>query len=195
MKYLAIDNETGGFAGTSLLTSYFAVLDSDLNFVDDLYLFLKPSDGIYRIEPRALEINGINLSGHDAIAETQSMAGQKLFRFLKTHSSDGADKLIPLGHNVIFDVLGVHEQLLNRSTFEKFTSYRKLDTAVICQFLKLAGSIPNEVSGSLESLIKHFELTKFREGVGALHDAKTDVLMTVEVLKCMLKLAVGMPIG
>src|SRR6266436_5622023 len=130
MKYLAIDNETGGLGEVSLLTSYFAVLDANLRILDDLYIYLKPSDGVYRIEPQALAINGINLIEHDKVAETQSMAGQKLFRFLKLHSSDGTDKLIPLGHNVTFDVIGIHNGLLNRAIFEKFTSYRKLDTAV-----------------------------------------------------------------
>jgi len=186
MKYIAIDNETGGLGDVSLLTSYFAVLDSDLRIMDDLYLYLKPADGVYRIEPQALEINGIKLSAHDAMAETSSTAGQKLFKFLKHYSNDGADKLIPLGHNVTFDVLGIHDNLLNRNTFEKFTSYRKLDTAIIAQFLKLAGKLPDEVSGSLGSLASHFEIPNDQA-----HDAKADVLVTIEVLKSMLKLAEG----
>lgn len=186
MNYLAIDNETGGLGEVSLLTSYFAVLDSDLRIMDELYLYLKPEDGIYRIEPQALEINKINLVEHDKIAETRSTAGNKLFRFLKQYSQDGANKLIPLGHNVTFDVIGIHNELLNRATFEKFTSYRKLDTAVIAQFLKLSGKIPNEVSGSLGSLATFFGI----ENNNA-HDAKADVLVTIEIIKSMLKLVEG----
>jgi len=186
MNYLAIDNETGGLGEVSLLTSYFAVLDSNLRILDDLYLYLKPEDGIYRIEPQALEINGINLVSHDKIAETKSTAGNKLYRFLKSYSNDGADKLIPLGHNVTFDVIGIYEGILNRNIFEKFTSYRKLDTAVIAQFLKLAGKIPDEVSGSLGSLATFFGIANDKA-----HDAKADVLVTIEVLKSMLKLVEG----
>ena len=184
MNYLAIDNETGGLSeGVSLLTSYFAVLDCNLNMMDELYLEVKPEDGIYHIEPQALEVNKINLAIHDKTAETRSTAGNKLFKFLRGNSQDGANKLIPLGHNVIFDVISVHNELLNRATFEKFTSYRKLDTAVIAQFLKLAGKIPDEVSGSLSSLAKFFGIIAEAE-----HTAKGDVQTTIEVLKNLLRL-------
>lgn len=187
MKYLAIDNETGGLGdNVSLLTTYLAVLDKDLRILDELYLEIKPEDGVYRIEPQALAINKIDLVIHDKTAETKSIAGQKLFKFLRTNSADGADKLIPFGHNVIFDVISLHKELLNRPTFEKFTSYRKLDTAVIAQFLKLAGKIPDEVSGSLSSLAKFFGITNKQA-----HNAREDVVVTIEVLKSLLKLVEG----
>jgi DNA polymerase III alpha subunit (gram-positive type) len=180
-RYIAIDNETGGLdPETSLLTSYMAALDENLNVLDDLDLTLKPNNEIYCVEAGGLAINKIDLVEHQKDAITYSAAGQLLRNWLIKHSEDKAVKLIPFGHNVTFDVLSIHKYLLNRATFEQYTSYRKFDTAVIAQFLKYASKLPEDLSGSLESLAKYF-------GVLALenHTARGDVLTTISVAKAM----------
>jgi hypothetical protein len=178
--YLAIDNETGGFDGTSLLTSYLAVLDEKLDVVADHQFVLKPNNGIYLVEAGGLAVNGINLVEHDRTAVTYSMAGQALRNFLIRETDSGKNKLIPFGHGVIFDVLSIHAHLLGRATFEQYTSYRKFDTAVVAQFLKFANLLPQEVSGSLGSLAEYFHIVPTK-----LHDAKSDVETTIAVAKAM----------
>jgi hypothetical protein len=89
-KYIAFDNETGGLnPETSLLTTYFAILDGNFNKIDELELLLKPNNNEpYVIEPQGLEINKINLIEHDKVAVPYSMGGQQLFKLLKKHFID-----------------------------------------------------------------------------------------------------------
>jgi DNA polymerase III alpha subunit (gram-positive type) len=187
--YIAIDNETGGLGAdkVSLLSSYFAILDKDLNLVADLDLFVKPNDGIYKVEARALDINKIDLIGHDTNALTFSQAGQVLVNFLKQHSNNGAIKLIPIGHNVAFDLAFIHAQLVGRSTFEQYTSHRKIDTGAIAQFLKLAGILPDNNLGGLDALAAYYGVFQ-----AAKHTGKGDVETTVEILRRMLQHVKGM---
>lgn len=186
-EYVAFDAETGGIGvENSLLTLYMAALDVKLNIVDELYLYVKPNAGKpYVIQPEALAINKIDLIEHDKKAITESEAGQKLREFLWKHSKNGKVKLVPIGHNVTFDEMFIWEHILGKKEYEKYVSYRKLDTAVVAQFLKLQGKVPTTVTGSLTSLIEFLGL-KF-DGPGA-HDAKSDTLATVAVLKGQLAL-------
>jgi len=181
--YLAVDNETGGFEGTSLLQTYLAVLDQDLNITATCEMDVKPDNGIYQVEAGGLEVNKINLIEHDKTALTYSAAGAVLRQFLLAQSLGGKIKLIPLGHGVTGDMIGLRV-LLNRKTIEEYTSYRKLDTAVIAQYLKFMNKIPDELSGSLESLCAHFGIVVDADA----HTAKGDVARTIEVMRRMARL-------
>lgn len=182
MKYIALDTETGGFEGTSLLTAYFMVLDEEFNELDNLYLEVKPNDGLYVVTGQALNVNGIDLKIHDKRAITYKEAGTKLYNFLNGNSLMGSTKLIPVGHNVVFDIMKVHECLMNKETWNKFVSYRTLDTGTITRACIAAGIIPSDVSGSLTSIAEYFNLDS-----SAAHTADGDVLMTVQVLEKLLE--------
>jgi oligoribonuclease (3'-5' exoribonuclease) len=183
--YLFLDCEMGGIGREySLLSAYFAVLDAKFEPIDELELFVQPNDGIYHVCGPAMAVNKINLIDHDRIAMTYKLAGASLYTFLKQHSGDGSIKLVPCGHGIKGDIDVIVEHLMSRGSFEKFTSYRVLDTSSVAQFLRAFGMFPEEVSGSLESLAKHFNiLNKFDET--KLHTARTDTLVTVEVLKSL----------
>lgn len=181
--YLGIDVETGGIGDdVSLLTVYLAVLDQDFEVVSDLELNIKPKDGRYHVTAEALAVNKINLIEHDTKAITDSEAGPILHNWLKEASLNGAVKLVPVGQNVGFDIRVLQQKLLKAPAWEKFVSYRLLDTAVIAQYLKVLGKIPQEVSGGLGTLVDHYKVPRLEA-----HVAKNDVLMTVSVLKAMLK--------
>jgi hypothetical protein len=188
--YISLDTETGGIGSdTSLLTAYFGLYDKDLELVDDLYLFCKPDDGIYRVTGKAMEINGINLAEHDKVAENKSMTGSKLYNFLRKPFDDNLDDsgngqplLKPLGHNVKFDILKVTDNILNEAAWDQFVSYRTLDTGTIGGFAIEVGLIPPTVSASLSSLAEYFGVGKQPE-TG--HEANKDVWMTVAVYKCL----------
>jgi DNA polymerase III alpha subunit (gram-positive type) len=183
VKYIAFDCETGGLEQScSMLTAYFAVLTKDLEIVDSLYLRVKPNAGApYIVTAEALGVNGINLIEHDKIAVTQSFAGSQLRDFIHKYSQNGKIKLVPVGHNITFDLLWVHEHLLNRKEFEKYTSYRKLDTAVLAENMKRKNLLPEAVSGSLGSLVGHFNVVVD----GNPHEADYDTKATIEVLRRM----------
>ncbi len=178
--YLAVDNETGGFEGTSLLSTYLAVLDKNLDVVSTLGMNVKPNDGIYQVEAGGLECNKIDLVAHDMTAMTYSEAGAVLRSFLMNQSDKGKTKLIPVGHGVTGDMIGLRV-LLSRANLEQYTSYRKLDTAVIAQYLKFCGRLPEDISGSLESLCACYNVTIPLDA----HTAHGDVLRTIAVLKAM----------
>ena len=182
-QYLALDVETGGVTPeTSLLTAYLAVLDDAFHIVDELDLKLKPEDGNYVVTAQALSINKINLVEHDKVAMPYSKAKTPLYQFLERNYQ--GEKLIPVGHGVSFDVRRVSSILISQGSWENFVSYRLLDTGNAAQFLRAAGLFPKNVSGSLGSLVAHFGLPS----KGELHDARTDTLQTVEVLKKLLKI-------
>lgn len=190
VKYMAFDCETGGLDTgiSSLLSVYFVVFDKDFRVLGELDLKIKPDKGEnYIVTAEALNINKIDLVKHDAdpATITKSQAKAALYSFLQDHNPDGTTKLIPVGHNVYFDQSCVLAHLMSRGTWHKFCSYRLLDTGVILQFLKLTGHVPVEISGSLTSIIEHFNIPV----TGNLHEAKTDTVCTVKALRALLKAA------
>lgn len=177
--YLIFDTETGGIGlDKSLLTAYFLICDDKFQTIDELYLRCKPDDNVYRVTGEGLGVNGINLVEHDKIAITYKKAGTELYQFLAKNKHDQKTLFVPVGHGMSGDLDHIWQNLLGRKTWETFVSYRRLDTSVALQFLKSCGLFPEDVSGSLESLCKHFDINN-----GTLHDAKVDVLNTRDVLK------------
>jgi DNA polymerase III epsilon subunit-like protein len=192
MKYLGLDIETGGIGhDKSLLTVYMATYNEKLepchyNYNYDLSLEVKPEDGIYRTTAEALRINGIDLTAHDLSAETPTKLKAAVYTFIQNASNNGANKLIPLGHNVKFDIEFItkaNDKIISKDSWDHFVSYRCADTGSTGMFLKAAGLVPESISGSLSSWANHFGIS-----TDGAHTAKCDVEMTVEVYKKMLEL-------
>jgi DNA polymerase III epsilon subunit-like protein len=184
-RYLSIDCETGGISPeTSLLTAFFGLHDEAFSLIDSYYAFIKPDDGIYRVEAQGLQVNKISIPDHDLQAKPPSVIRSELGAFLYRISEQGKEKPIPIGHNVKFDIQRIVGTLIGQKTWDHCVSYRTLDTGPIGQFLKLQGKLPDSVSGSLESYATHFGI----EAPGAFHGARTDALVTVMVLVKMLAL-------
>lgn len=181
--YVAFDVESGGIPeGCSLLTAYFVTLDKDLEPIDELDLAVKPNNNApYVVTAEGLSVNKINLIEHDKVAITASQAGGKLHEFLTKACNRGAWKLIPIGHNLQGDIDWVNEGLLSKPNFDKFVSYRHIDTSGIAQFLKLQGKIPDNKYGNLGKLCEFFGV----EFVGTPHTAKGDTLTTLALLRKM----------
>ena len=188
--YIFLDNEMGGVEidKYSFLTSYLMVVDADFKIIDDLYLYLKPDDGIYKVCASSMEVNQIDLIEHDKKAITYKEAGTKLYLWLKKHTNDGQLKLMPIGHGVGGDIMWIVEHLISRGSWEKFISHRRVDTLSACQFLKTCNCFPETVSGSLESLSEHFKLTD--KVCGSLHDAKVDTWLNYYVFLELRKIIV-----
>jgi DNA polymerase III alpha subunit (gram-positive type) len=99
-----------------------------------------------------------------------------LYEFLEEHVPDGKVKLTPVGHGIGHDIEFIKEHLTKN--WNKFVSYRYLDTGCIVQFLKLTGKVPRDLGGSLQELGEYFDVP-----MSGLHTAKGDTLLTVGVLK------------
>lgn len=186
-RYIAFDCETGGLTNDySLLTAYFVILEADLTtIVGELDLKIKPDAGKpYVVSGEALGINKINLTEHDKTAIPQTAAATVFYNFLNEHNKDGRTKFIPVGHNVVFDEEFVKGRLLSAANWNRYISYRRMDTGVIAQYLKLTGHIPKDVSGSLGSLAEALGVSLTNA-----HNAKADTVATVKVLRKMIKIA------
>lgn len=188
MKYfLGIDIETGGLtADVSLLTAYFGfyqLVDGKFKRLDELDLKIKPNDGLYKITAESLTINNINLIEHNKVAIFEKIAGQQLYKKLQEWFAISKDKLIPVGHNVNFDIRKVTTTLISLGSWESFVSYRVMDTCTIAQFYRICGKLPDNLSCSLGHLSGYYKV----QVTGQHHEAKCDVEMTMGVLENLMR--------
>lgn len=188
IAYIAFDLETGGFDPkvSPILTGCFLAVDESLNVIDELNLKIRPNETYHLVTPEALAVNKINLEAHLADPETltHAEAKVKLTSFLKKHCA-ARSKPRSMGHNVGFDAGFVFEQLLTKAEWEKFMHYHSVDTMAVTGFLKDCGWLPKEV-GKLESLVKHFNIPKLEH-----HNARGDILMTVDVYRALRGMVIG----
>ena len=174
--YIAFDTETTGLDKRSqVLTAYFAILDKDFLKIKELELSIKYP--IYNIEIKALECNKIDLIQHDSVSVSVTEASNKLHTFLSTHDS----LLVPIGHNIAFDIKMIRKQLISDSNYKKYFDTRTVDTFEIALKLK------NEklLSCPKLSLTKLCEFFELKIDNTQFHTAKYDTLMTLELLMCL----------
>ena len=176
----AFDCETGGLDPSkhSLLTFYMAILDENLNKIDDLDIKMMPDNGDIVFDQKALDVNGIVLDDHKKTAITYSKAVTLIESFLKKHSPKKRG-IRPAGHNIAFDIGFLKGQLKIDSVWEDKCHYRCLDTTPITTFMQDLGVWPDKL-GSLTSLVEYFKIPMLNA-----HTAKDDVLMWIEVYKQM----------
>jgi len=179
---LVFDTETTGIASEcQILTAFFLITNKNFEELGTLNLSIV-SDR-YIVEPEALRVNKIDLTQHTGV--TFKEAGTLLYSFLVTHSLNGAEKLIPVGHNVYFDIRKVTEQIVSKRTWDQFVEHRSIDTASLAQTLQLAGIIPQDQKCSLG---------KLRQYLGCMyhpdleHNAEEDVYGTRDILQVMVEL-------
>ena len=177
---MPFDCETGGLNPdrNSLLTIYMAILDENLNKIDELDLKLKPDNGEYVCDQEALNVNKIDLQQHDKEAISYSEGVKKIELFLKKYSPKKRG-IRPAGHNIAFDIEFVKRQLKIGSLWEDKCHYRVLDTTPITTFMQDLGVWPDKL-GSLSSLVEFFDIPMLNA-----HTAKDDVLMWIDVYKKM----------
>lgn len=189
MQYLiACDLETGGLEpdDSDALTAYFAIVDENYKILEELDLLLKPDDNRLPIaHADALRVTGINLQEHldNPNTITYSEAAKKISETLKKYREKGKySNLNFFGFNCDFDRGFIHKYLINKKDFEKLVHYKNTDVMEAVDFLKRAKWLPPSV-GNLGSCIDFFDLSK-----GKAHNAREDVLMTIEVYKKILAL-------
>jgi DNA polymerase III epsilon subunit-like protein len=170
----------------SLLTAYFIILNTEFQPVAELDLKIRPDKSEpYIVTAEAIGINGIDLVQHNKDAVTEAAAADELRSFLRKYKPEGREKLIPVGHNIPFDIGFIERHLVSRQQWSEFCEHRVVDTCVVANFLRLAGKL-HVRSVSLDTLVSHFNLPRVQS-----HNAKNDTLQTVLVLKELWKLVGG----
>lgn len=183
--YLAIDTETGGIKPEqgNLLSLYLAVLDKNFKMIDELDLLVKPDTGGYLVTAEALRINKIDLVAHNEKALTYKQASNLIKFFLSRHATEDA-KLTLLGQNTGFDVDFLTHCVVAPDLWKSLVNYSgALDVGTIANYLKLKGLLPKELKISLGAICKHLGIP-----TGQAHNAKSDVLMSIEAIKKLLLL-------
>lgn len=180
MHYLGFDLETGGLDKKkhSIMEAYFAIYDENERFIEDLYIKMKPDDGILVWEQEAIDITGIDPHKHeqdpDTITYTEAKA--KILQFLNKHKIKGKrSHYKPTGQNIDFDLGFIWEQLIPREDWEKIVSKSTLDAYRIVAFLKDCGVLAQEI-GNLSSLAEYFGIPILNA-----HGAKDDTIMAMNV--------------
>ncbi len=186
--FFCMDSETGGLdpKKSDILTLYMAVTDEDLKIIDGLDLKLKPNDRLPICDAKALEVNKIDLQTHLVNPETitYSEAKVKITAFAKKYLKKRGrySNLIVLGQNVAFDLAFIQEHIFSREEWDNLFSYNVEDTKSSALFLKRCGWLPKEI-GTLGSMVEYFNIPKHTA-----HEARGDVLMTIQVYGAMINL-------
>lgn len=188
MKLLVIDTETGGLdpARHSLL-SWAGVVWTNGEIVDSIDFYV--SERHIQVEPRAMEINKLDLSEVDFFGWSPSYAARELDVFFNKHfgAPTSSNKIALVGHNVGFDI-GFTKRLYRQARrprfFEQRFSHRTLDTAGILRYLYLAGKIPFN-NASLDEGLSYFGIEVPEEDR---HTALGDAIATAKLLTALVRL-------
>lgn len=170
-EYFLFDCETGGLiVDMSLLTLSGYILDENFEIVDSINLFIKPNDGVYKLNAKAMEINRIDIVSHDIMAVFETVAADNFEAFLKEHSKE--KRLTPAGHNVSMDIQFAKKLLPN---FSKYVTHRTYDTATLGKFASNIG-LTEKSDFSLDGLCKLLGID-----TSGHHTASVDIELTRQV--------------
>lgn len=185
--YLCIDTETGGLTTDySLLTLAAIVADEEFSPIrggtaaDTLTLEIRHPT--YVVSPEALTVNRIDLIHHSARGLKLEQAQQKFADFVRQAKEMCGKKLIPVGHNLQFDLGFVWAQLMQKSDWDQYCDYHFLDTMVAARFFKAAGVIQGGCR--LDDLREFFHID-----TGVAHTALADTKATLAVARALKTIA------
>lgn len=184
MTLLSLDTETGG------LTSDHSVLTITLKTFrfgrsrifphKQLHILCKPDDGVYRVDPRALTVNGIDLIEHSKEAVPYAEARFRILQYLKEINKGERNKPVLFGHKVEFDKNHLMSSgIVEEKDWRKFVDVREIDTVDVAKFLVFCGLIPETQSLKLSDLAEFLGVTIKTDKV---HTSEYDVELAAEVL-------------
>jgi DNA polymerase III epsilon subunit-like protein len=207
---IVIDTETGGLDPRehSLLTAAFVHLPSY-----EYHTFSVRPD-LYRVTPKAMEINRLDLASLAITGKTPTACVEGLHEWLqgiaKKHEGlDGQDRIqvTPIGHNVRFDRDFLERLYLDtcppgvtigdrQDLFDNIWSYRCLDACGTARILMEAGRLRDLKSASLDALIKYFRVAPPTPSPETgRHTALGDALATAKVYEHLMHMLKGAPEG
>lgn len=156
MKIYFIDTETGGLdpQKTDLLTVGIVEWENETILRT---MEIKIVRDVYRLTPKALEVNKIDLSHFNTNIPgyyTPYGAKKEIVKFV---SGPSQEKKIIAGHNIAFDIGFINEQLFkaNHDSMNDCFDYRAIDTASILRTLYIAKKLPEDLS-KLDDALSYF---------------------------------------
>lgn len=179
---IVIDTETTGLSQryNKVLTVGMLHIDVDKDFlkiINRKHILVKHED--YAIDPKALEINKINLSEHHKIALEPPKACSQINKFINKKNLE--EKPL-LGHNITFDIRFLNELFRQGDLIPSF-SHDFIDTMHIWSALKRKNFVSFNLRNSLQTLAGYFKVDYSKA-----HSALGDCYITANVYKKMLDL-------
>ena len=198
MNFISIDCETTGVhPSCNILTVAFVIFNSKGDTIKELEVKILPPDGIFSVDPRALEVNNIDLAQHLLEAEPLDKVQNKIRSFLQQATTsvdpswDGVGdikpwikktRLIPVGSQVHGDIRWIKDKVL--PDLSAYISHKIQDTVTIAEFLKEVGILQVEKTG-LESLANLFCVSYTPHiAIEDCRAAKDVFLSMIELAKC-----------
>lgn len=176
---LFLDTETGGLdIENSLLSVGLIITDDQFNVIETLHERLIPDDGIYKVTPKAMEINKIDLVEHTKTAISYTEFKTKLNEVLNNFYEKYKQQLIVVGKNVDFDTNFIFTYIMPKTKWETFVSHRKIDISSIIQLMKIAKILPPTTKANLEGICNYYNIK-----IDTIHEALADCFLTLNVLK------------
>lgn len=129
-------------------------------------------------DPKALEVNGIDIEVHNREAIRPDEAAQAMLRFGRRYSDGTRIRLA--GHNIVAFDAGFLRALYGPADYWRYFSHRPVDTMQLLPFLWLAGQ--GQDIGKLSEACAAFGVKL----TGA-HTALGDALATARLLTAMVK--------
>jgi len=170
----AIDTETTGLHASRHECIEIALvgLNSDLSLNGHEYVSrIRPSEmGFKLMQPEAFNVNKITKE-ELMVAPNAAQVRRSL---LEWKSEITGEKIEPLGHNYLFDK-GFIANFLGEDLYSEMFDYHVRDSCILAQCLK---DIGYKLPIGLKKLAVHFGIS-----TEALHSARGDALLTVEVYK------------
>lgn len=181
--YIVIDTETGGldFKTNALIeVSYAIIINRFIPVRRQLLMFDRK-----HITEKALEINNYKMEDirtYDGPMQAVVQFIEDIDKVVKAY--DPTEKIIPVGHNVMFDMKFIKQWMedMNEGEFYWMFFAKPLDTLTLAREARDRGWILTE-NAKLETIAEYFGC----ERVGA-HTAKVDVEMTIDVLEQLLRI-------
>lgn len=181
--FVGLDLELGGpDIDKSILTADFILTDEEFKTQDSLSLKLIPDDETYRVDPKALEVNKIDLVELAKNAISYRQAGTLMYKTFSRWSGGGKIKLKTVGKGYHGDLLHIWDKLLSKNSWNNFFSYHLLDVDIIYGALELAGKVPHLEDRSLEEICNQFGIK------GEFHNSHEDASCSLMSLQMMLNL-------
>lgn len=179
-ELVVIDTETGGLNPETDALLSVGLVDWCDGTVRRQTEILIDAEGL-RCEPKALEVNGIDLELHHAYSVTRAEAARQIQAFCRPLGRPWL-----AGHNAQFDI-GFVRRLFTPEALRATFSHRVVDTMQVLAYLGHAGLIPPGI-GKLDQAIEHFGIVV---PAGKRHTALADALATAELYTRLLRLIAG----
>ncbi len=135
--------------------------------------------------PGSMAVNKIDLKKHLKEALPPEDTVKEINKYLDGFEnvlSDDEGKVVPIGHNIYFDV-DFLKRLFKQAgiPYMNYFSHRTIDTATLIRFFNLTGKLELD-SASLASACKYLGIKNTRK-----HNAFSDAVATAKVLQELLK--------